>query len=300
MKVGFVGLGRMGNPMARRLIGAGHDLVVSDTSADALQDLAAAGATPAASLAELGAKVDIVVLSLPTPAIVEAVALGSGGLAEAGVRIIVDLSTTGPTVTQSLATRLGEKGVTLIDAPVSGGISGAEAGSLTLMTSGPRKTYDEITPLLEPIGSKVFYLGEAAGAGQLMKVINNTLCAASVIATFEGLVVGAKAGLDTDTMLDVLNASSGQSFATSVKIPQCIADRSFPMRFTTELLDKDVRLCLGEAERLGVPMPVNRLVQQMLAMGMGAGHAQQDYANVIKLYEGWAGAEVGCRNGEET
>jgi 3-hydroxyisobutyrate dehydrogenase len=280
--------------MAARLLAAGHELLVHDVSAAAVDALAAAGAARGGSAAEIAAAAETVLVSLPTPDVVERVLTGQGGLADGtAVKTVVDLSTTGPTVSGRANGVLRARGVALVDAPVSGGTTGAEAGTLAVMASGQPEAFERVKPLLEVIGSNVFYLGPEPGQGQAMKIVNNMLCAAAAVSAFEALVLGAKAGLDAQAMLDVINVSSGRSFATQVKIPQCIADRSFPMRFSTELLHKDVTLCIQEAERLGVPMWVNQTVRQFLSFGLSQGLGDKDYAELIKLIEGWSGAQFG-------
>lgn len=289
MIIGFIGLGRMGKRMAARLLAAGHSLVVYDTDQNASQRMADDGATVAESLNTLAQQADAIFLSLPTPNVVEAVTRQlSGGRA----RIIVDLSTTGPKMAKQVGAQLKTTGITLIDAPVSGGTTGAEAGTLTIMLSGDEQALAEVQPYLNELG-KHFYLGSEPGQAQSMKVINNTLCAVANVSAFEGLVLGTKLGLDAETMLNVINASSGRSFATEVKVPQCILDRSFPMRFSTDLLDKDVGLCLSEADDLGVPMPVSVAARQFLQQGIDNGFGAKDYAELITMIEREAGVCFG-------
>jgi 3-hydroxyisobutyrate dehydrogenase len=294
MRIGFIGLGNMGRHMATRLLRAGHTLVVRDVSEKAATPLMDLGAAWADSARDVASKAEFVFLSLPTPAVVEQVVLGDDGVMAGTARAIVDLSTTGPSVTQHLAAKLAERRVTMIDAPVSGGTTGAEAGTLSVMVSGDRAVFSEVEPALKVIGSNIFYLGATPGQGQLMKLINNMLCAAASLATFEGLVLGAKGGLDAKTMLDVINVSSGRSFATEVKVPQCVLNRNFPMRFSTELLRKDVKLCVDEAERMSVPMWMGQNVLQFLTFAMTQGMGAVDYGNIIKIIEGWSGATFGA------
>lgn len=299
MRLGFVGLGNMGHPMAKRLLAAGHQLVVFDVNKKAVESLVAAGATEATSAADMTRQVEIVCVSLPTPNVVEDVLLGEDGLGAGRVRIIVDFSTTGPSVAERIAASLKDRGIALVDAPVSGGTTGAEAGTLAVMLSGEEAAYQEVRPALEAIGKNIFYLGDKAGAAHLMKLINNTIMATTTMASFEGLVLGAKAGLDAQTMLDVIKVSSGQSFAISNKIQQCVVDRSFPHRFATSLLDKDVRLCLAEGERLGVTMPVSQQARQFIAFSLSQGYADLDFGHLIKILEGWAGTQFGAAKQQE-
>jgi 3-hydroxyisobutyrate dehydrogenase len=296
MKIGFIGLGNMGIHMATRLLDAGHSLVVRDINEKVAAPLLKRGAEWATSGKDIASRVDTIFLSLPTPPIVEHIILGDDGLISGtSVRTIVDLSTTGPTVTGRVAAKLAERGIAMIDAPVSGGTIGAEAGTLAVMASGDRNAFDKVEAALRIIGSNMFYLGETPGQGQLMKVINNTMCAAASLATFEGLVLGAKGGLDAQTMLDVINVSSGRSFATEVKVPQCVINRNFPMRFSTDLLQKDVKLCLDEAQTMGVPMWFSQNVLQFLKFATTQGMGGVDYGNIIKLIEGWSGATFGAK-----
>ena len=293
MKIGFIGLGTMGLRMAQRLLDQGHSLSVCDTNPDAVAAVTTRGAVVAARPADLAA--ELVLCSLPSPAIVQAVLTGPGGVIESGAaRIVVDMSTTGAVVTRAMAGELAARGIALLDAPVSGGPTGAAAGTLSMMISGDPDAYAQAEPVLRIIGKTHFYLGAQPGLGQTMKLVNNMLTATSSIAAYEALVFGAKAGLDAKTMLDVLNVSSGRSFATEVKIKECILDRSFPHRFTTEMLHKDVRLGLAEAEALGVPMWVIPMVRQFLEFAIAQGDGPKDYGEAIRHVERWAGAQFGA------
>jgi 3-hydroxyisobutyrate dehydrogenase len=292
-RLGFVGLGNMGGRMAVRLLRAGYELFVFDSRASAAEALVGEGARVAASLADLATSVETVLVSLPTPNVVEEVLTGPAGIGMGAVRIIVDLSTTGPEATERIAATLAERGIALVEAPVSGGTTGAEHGTLTIMLAGPADAVDAVRAALECLGRRIFALGPKAGQAQMVKLINNQLLAASAVAAFEALVLGAKAGLDADTMLAVINASSGRSFATEVKIAECVLDRSFPVRFSTALLAKDVDLCLAEAERRGVPMPVNDCVRRVIVEAVRQGFGELDYGRLIERVERAAGAVFG-------
>src|SRR5690606_25640267 len=187
MRLGFAGLGNMGRPMARRLLDAGHEIVAFDVDRNALDAIVADGAAAAASLEDLAEQVEIICVSLPTPDVVEKVLLGEHGLGGGKVRIIVDFSTTGPAVAERVAARLAERHIHLVDAPVSGGTTGAEAGTLAIMLSGDEQACREVGPALEAVGKNRFYLGAKPGAAHLMKLINNTIMAATTMASFEGL-----------------------------------------------------------------------------------------------------------------
>lgn len=291
MKIGLIGVGNIGIHFATRLLAAGHALVVHDRNPAAQQRLAAQGAAIASSARELASQVDTVLLCLPLPRIVAEVAaeVAQGS----AVKTVVDLSTTGPSVTHEIAALLGARGIALVGAPVSGGTVAAEKGTLAVMAAGPEATYQAVEPLLRVLGKNVFYLGADPSLGQTVKIINNTLYATSMVASCEALVYGVKAGLDPKTMLDVINVSSGRSFATLERIPQCVLDRSFPLRFTTELLHKDVKMCMDEAEKLGVPMQVNPAARQFLAFAISQGDGGKDNVYPIRHIEQWAGVQFG-------
>ncbi|MFB2552055.1 NAD(P)-dependent oxidoreductase [Ensifer soli] len=289
-RLGFAGIGRMGAPMVGRLLDAGYAVSVFDTNADAVAGLVAKGATAAASLASLEA--DIVLLSLPTPEIVETVALGTGGLSSIdGKLIVIDLSTTGPRVSRTVAAGLAESGKAFVDCPVSGGVAGAEKGSLALMVACPADLYEEVRPILEVIGRPKL-IGDKPGMGQMIKVINNLMSVTSLTIAAEALVLGAKAGLDPEVMLSVINSGSGASNATLDKVPKYIIGRNFDFGFAIGLSAKDARLCLEESEALGVPMVVGSAVRQMINITKGRFGADADLTEIIKPIEEWAGVTV--------
>jgi 3-hydroxyisobutyrate dehydrogenase-like beta-hydroxyacid dehydrogenase len=190
-----------------------------------------------------------------------------------------------------VAKSLEEKGIIAVDAPVSGGPSGAEKGTLAIMVSGPKRLASELTPILTVIG-KVFWVGEQPGLGQTMKLCNNLLSATAITITSEALVMGTKAGLDPAVMLDVINAGSGRNTATADKFPRCVIPRKFDFGFATELLYKDVRLCLEEGERLGVPMIVGNAVRQLVGIAKALKGADSDITQIVQPVEQWAGVEV--------
>ncbi len=279
----------MGAPMAARLLDAGHTLTVFDTREAALQPLLRRGARRAASAAEAAAGVETLLVSLPTPDIVRQVAasIGAGGK----LRNFVDLSTTGPRVAREVAALLAQKGITGCDAPVSGGVSGAEKGTLAVMLACPADRRAALEPVLKVFG-KVFYLGEEAGLGQTMKLCNNLLSATAMAISCEAVVMGAKAGLDPKVMIDVINAGSGRNTATQDKFPRCILPRSFDFGFTNMLMHKDVKLCVEEAEAMGVPMWVGSAVRQLWAYTLNRQGPDTDFTTIIKTLEEWAGVEA--------
>ncbi|GGX95633.1 NAD-binding protein [Massilia dura] len=291
--IGFIGLGNMGGPMATRLAAAGYPLVVCDPSARAVAALVERGARSVETAAEVGAQAEIILVSLPTPDVVQEVAFGPEGLIHGGkARILVDLSTTGPKAAVQIAARLAESGITAMDAPVSGGVASAVKGSLALMVSGPRAVYDELQPVLAHLG-KLFFCGDKAGLGQTLKLANNLMSAAALAVTSEALAMGVKAGLDPTVMIDVINASSGRNSASVDKFPRAVIPRTFDFGFATGLSYKDARLCVEEAEALGVPMIVGSAVRQMLAVTNATFGPQSDFTCIAKVVEQWAGVQIG-------
>ncbi len=268
--VGFIGVGRMGGRLARRLIDAGYDLTIFDTSSDAVKAFAELGAHPAGSPAEVASACEIVVVCLPTPTVVHTVALAANGVAEGNrVKIFIDMSTTGATYAKRIATGLAAKGIIAVDAPVSGGLAGAERGTLAVMASCPDEILLRIRPILETFG-KIFLVGREPGMGQTMKLLNNLLSATAMAISSEAVVMGVKAGLDATQIVEVINAGTGRNSATADKIPRCVIPRAFNTGFSIALLNKDVRLCLEEADILGVPMIVGNAVRQLLSVTMAS------------------------------
>ncbi|MEZ5936144.1 MAG: NAD(P)-dependent oxidoreductase [Alphaproteobacteria bacterium] len=291
-RFGFIGLGNMGLPMATRLVDAGNTLVVYDQRAAALEPFTARGCEKAGSVAELASTVDTVFLSLPTPPIVEAVAVGDGGLiGGSALKRVIDLSTTGPKMSAGLAQALGERGIRWIDSPVSGGVGGAKAGTLAVMFSGPKEDFADLQPQLEVIG-KPFYIGAEAGLAQTMKLVNNMLSAAAMALSSEAIVMGTKAGLRPEVMVDVINAGSGRNTATMQKFPQSILPRSFDYGFSTGLMFKDVALFMAGAEAMGLDLKACRTVLETWQEAVDSFGADSDFTHVVELAEKAAGVVV--------
>lgn len=286
--IGFLGLGRMGAPMASRLVGHVDRLLVHDISAGAVEALVAKGAEAAGSAASLGEKCDIVLLSLPTPPIVRD-AVGeviSGGTP----RIVCDLSTSGPKLAQELAEMLTPRGIASFDAPVSGGIRGAELGSLAIMVGGPEALYEVVRPILDRIGNP-FYLGATPGAGQVAKLANNLLSLAAIATTAEAMTLAIKAGIDPARMIEVLNAGTGANSATRDKWPRAVLPRSFDFGFSAQLSLKDTRLALDEARAMGVPLPTGERLEALLERVLAAYGGAADFTEMAKVVEADAGLD---------
>ena len=288
---GFIGLGRMGGAMARRLIESGHRVVAFDLSTTACEALAVQGASIASSARAVAEAVPVVFLSLPTPQVVLSTMLGAhGAIAGSRLELCVDLSTTGPEAAIKLAAGLAERAIASLEAPVSGGIKGAREGTLSLMVSGPQSAWDRVRPLLEIFG-RPFFMGETAGAGQTMKLVNNLLGACAIAITAEGMTIGAKAGLDPARMVEVLNVSSGRSSATLDKWPRAVLPRTFDFGFASGLCLKDVRLCLATAHALGVPLGVGSAVCELLERTVRTLGEDSDFTAMTKIVESDAGLD---------
>ncbi len=279
----------MGSGMALRLCAAGVPVVVYDTSAEAVARLVAAGATAAASAREVADKARLVLASLPMPNIVRSVMLDEVAKGSA-VKIAVDLSTSGPDLAIELAEGLAAKGIASYDAPVSGGIAGARDGKLSLMASGPAECWAEVEAVLAHFG-KVFYMGEAAGAGQTMKLVNNLLGATAIAVTAEGMTFGIKAGLDPARMIEVLNQSTGINSATRDKWPKSVLPRTFDFGFAAALSHKDMKLCVDEAEKIGVELPIGVHVRDLLQRTLDTVGADADFTAMTKVVEADSGLD---------
>jgi len=291
--VGFIGVGRMGGPMARRLLEAGYGVTIYDTSEAALAAHEKLGARRAESPAAVASAAEIVIGSMPTPPIVQAVALGPKGVIEGTqVKIFIDVSTTGSVYAKRIAEGLAKKGIVQVDAPVSGGVKGAENGTLAVMVSCSDEIYARVQAILAVIG-KLFHVGKEPGQGQTMKLMNNLLSATAMAISSEAVVMGVKAGLDPQMIVDVINAGSGRNSATQDKIPRCVIPRTFDFGFALALLNKDVRLCMEEADAMGVPMIVGNSVRQLLAITAVTEGPNADMTDVVKSVERWAGVKVG-------
>ena len=291
-KIGFIGVGRMGGSMVARLIAAGHELTVYDPAASATAPAAALGARVASSVADAAALCTVVLASVPGPADARETARLIAD--SPTLKIFVDLSTSGPAAAQAIASLLAARGIDAIDAPVSGGVKGAATGKLAIMASGPARALERVRPLLEVLG-KMYVLGEKPGLGQTVKLANNLMSAASLAIAAEALTMGVKAGVDPAAMLDVINASSGRNSATQDKIPKHVLNRKFDFGFANALSFKDVRLCLDEAEALGVPMVVGAAVRQMLSITHQLHGEAADCTDLVKVVENWAGCQIGSK-----
>jgi 3-hydroxyisobutyrate dehydrogenase-like beta-hydroxyacid dehydrogenase len=297
MEIGFIGLGNMGFPMARRLVEAGHQLIVFDTRQEMVNKMVALGAQAASSPKEVADRAETVMASLPSLQASLEVATGSGGVIE-GQRIkrFVDLSTAGSQMAVRIHDLLAKKNIVQLDCPVSGGVSGAEKGTLAVMMSGPKADVEAVKAALGAIG-KVFFIGEKPGAAQTMKVANNFLSATAMVATCEAVVMGVKSGLDPAIMIEVINSGSGLNTASRDKFPRAILPRSFDYGFTTAMMVKDVRLCLEEMKAQGLSMEVAEAVGRLWDVVYREMGPESDFTTAIKPIEKAAGVVVGEAKG---
>jgi 3-hydroxyisobutyrate dehydrogenase len=293
--IGFIGLGAMGEPMAARIAAAGFRLTVHDADAARTQRIAAAiGAGAARTPAEAAAASDILVTMLPSSAVVETVLDGPDG-ALAGLAsgsLVVEMSSGVPDTTRLLAGRAAERGIALIDAPVSGGVARAKTGELAIMAGGDAAAIDRAQPLLEAMGSSVIRTG-VIGSAHAMKALNNLVSAGGFLIGIEALLIGQKFGLDPALMVDVLNVSTGMNNSTQKKFKQYVLSRRFDAGFGLDLMVKDLGIALGVAEATSTPAPFAGLCKDIWAGAQKVLGPGQDHTAVAKFSELVAGATLG-------
>ena len=250
--LGFIGLGRMGGSMAEHLVRAGEDVVVYDRRHAPIEAMESVGATGVESAAAVGERADVVFLSLPGPEAVEAVTAELAGTLERG-SVVVDTTTSTPATTRSVADSLSERGVSVLGAPVSGGTYGAEAGTLTVMVGGDRETFERCEPSLDSFAANVFHVGEDPGHGHAVKLLNNYLSFAAMVATSEAVVLGERVGLDIGTICEILSVSTGRNSATEEKFPDYVAEGE-EVGFSLSLMGKDMALLERFGDENRVPL----------------------------------------------
>ncbi len=293
IQVGFIGLGQMGGAMAERLLRSEVALHIFDPAAAAAARLTGLGATGHRSPASVADAADVVLACLPNPAASEAVALGSDGIARGhAVRTYVEMSTIGRGSVERIAAGLAGQGIGFLDAPVSGGPGGARAGTLAIMASGSAENLLRAEPVLGRIGRSIYRVGDRPGLGQAMKLVNNLVVAANMASAFEALVIGAKAGLDADTMVQVLNASTGRSFVSTDMVPRSVLTGCFDFGATIAVMEKDVTLGLAEAADLSVPLQALEQSARLWRLAMMQGRASDDITELIRMLEESAGVVV--------
>ncbi|MEM1546590.1 MAG: NAD(P)-dependent oxidoreductase [Candidatus Methanomethylicia archaeon] len=259
--IGFIGLGNMGNPMTKRLIDAGFRIVVHDIRREAMREFHDKGIMCLNSPREVAQLANVVLASLPGPREVKEVVTGVNGLIHGEkMDTFIDLSTTGVKTAREVSKALREKGKEMLDAPVSGGVEGAKKGTLTIMVSGSKDIYLKYLPILSIIGKNIYYVSEKPGSAQAMKLINNMLSAMALVATSEGIVLGLSEGIDINTMIDILNVSSGRNSATQDKFPKSIIPGTFDYGFKLGLMVKDLELYEEELKERLNPIISNHLL----------------------------------------
>jgi 3-hydroxyisobutyrate dehydrogenase-like beta-hydroxyacid dehydrogenase len=291
--LGYLGLGNMGQPMATRLIDAGHTVAVRDINEAATKPFMERQVKVAASGKDLADNSEIIVCSLPSNKIIREAVLGAEGLIEGDkMRVFVNACTTGSPFAEEMNEALAAKGVTYFDAPISGGPAGARDGTLSVMTSGPKEIYDEIEPYLRAYGTTLVYCGEKPGLAQVLKLANNMLFASNIMVTSEVMAMAVKAGLDAETMITAISAGSGRNSSIDMIMPRSVMPRTFDFGATIDILMKDVNLALEEGEAQGVPQPVSQQTRQLMLLAMHRGWAQKDLSELAKLVEEWSGTEI--------
>ena len=292
-KVGFIGLGAMGGPMALNLVKAGFSLVVNDIDEAKSRPLKAKGAEVAGSAQAVAAAADRIIVIVETTEQAEAVIIGAHGIIR-GARpghIVVCMSTIDPFTAQSIADRLAAVDVAMIDAPVSGGTGRAQSGELSVIAGGAREVFEKCTDLFAAMGSQSFHVGPL-GSGLAMKLVNNMLVQVNTVAVAEALVLGVKAGLDPQTIYEVVRVSTGTSAAWELRVPRIIAG-DFEPGGTIDISYKDQELETAFAKRLGVPVLLANVTQQVYQMARAQGLNKQDGGAVVKVFEKLAGVTVG-------
>ena len=292
MEAGYLGVGNMGQPMAHKLLDAGHGLTIYDISEPAMQPLLDRQARRAASPQELADRCEIVFVSLPTLAAFREVAFGAEGLDKGStMKVLVNTCTIGVPFVKEIEAAMAARGVTVVDCPISGGPEGARAGTLSVMVSGDPAALERVRPLISLWGNTLTVAGDKPGAAQLLKLTNNILFAVSLAATSEAFVMGAKGGLDPEVMIKAINAGSGRNGATFTVMPT-VLDRSFDYGAALHILMKDVDLAIAQGEELGVPMWVCQAARLLYKHAAFEGASDEDISTLVRHVERGAGFQM--------
>ncbi|MEA3346418.1 MAG: 2-hydroxy-3-oxopropionate reductase [Chloroflexota bacterium] len=292
LKVGFIGLGVMGKPMARNLLQAGYPLVAHNRSREPVEELAAEGAERAFSPAEVAERAEVVITCLPDSPDVELVALGPEGIIE-GIgegSIYVDMSTISPVTTEKVADALAEKGAKMLDAPISGGEEGAINGTLSIMVGGPEEAFEICSPLFEVMGSKVTHVG-GTGAGQVVKACNQIVVGMTLTAVAEALVLGSKAGVDPEKIVEAISGGAARCWALEQRAPWMI-QRNFEPGFKSAYHYKDLGIAMDTARAFGVSLPASGLVYQLYGAMKAMDRGEWDHSAIVTLIEELAQTEI--------
>jgi len=291
-KIGFIGLGIMGKPMASHLLDAGYELFVYDTHPENIEILSSKGATECKNCADVASKVDVVISMVPDSPDVEKVSLGEDGIIDAAREglIYIDMSTISPGTAMHVAGELAKKGVRCLDAPVSGGETGAINAALSIMVGGPQDLFDEVRPIFEVMGSTITLCGPS-GAGQTVKACNQIQVALNFIGMAEALVLGAKAGVDPAIIVKVLSGGYAQTRVMDVRGPKIIKGE-FEPGFKSKFHYKDLNIIMDTAKSLGVPLPTTAIAHELFTALMASGRGDLDHSAVINIIEDLAKFEA--------
>ena len=294
-KIGFIGLGIMGRPMAKNLLKAGFSLVVYDLNKEAVADVVKAGAASARSSRDVAQSTEVIIIMVPDSPEVKEVILGKDGVLE-GVRpgsLVIDMSSINPLVSQEIARELKKKGIDMLDAPVSGGEPGAVQGTLAIMVGGEEKIFKECFKVFEPMGKNIVYVGPI-GAGGFTKLVNQIIVALNIATVGEAFTLGVKAGLDPQTIFQAIRGGLAGSTVLEAKAPMMIG-RNFKPGFKIKLHHKDLNNALNTARDLGVPLPLTSLVQQILVALIIDGKGENDHSAIATFFEKMARVEIRSR-----
>lgn len=284
--VGFIGLGNMGGPMAKNIAKSGYSLTVFDLRGELISAIEREGATSSGSPKEVGEKSDIILTSLPSPEASESVWLGENGVIEGAKSgsIFVELSTVQPELVKKVDIRASEKNVMAIDAGVSGGVKKAEDGTLTIMAGGKKEAFDRVYPILQVIGKRIYHVGDI-GSGMIVKLINNAIAHINVVAFIECIAVGLKAGIDVDTLYEVISEGTGSSTQFETRFKDRIMKGNYQAGMKLDLVYKDSMLMQELACQLGVPVFLTSVSHQVFEMGRAKGFGEMDYGILMKIWE---------------
>ena len=292
MKIGFIGLGIMGKPMAKNLLKAGHELFVNDNNESTLTELAELGATPVANGKEAAQAAELVITMLPNSPHVKAVALGEDGIADgahAGL-IYVDMSSIAPLVSREVHDALAERGVEMLDAPVSGGEPKAIDGTMSVMVGGKKEVFDAVAPVIDAMAGAVTYVG-GIGAGNIAKLANQTIVAVNIAACAEAFTLAQKAGVDPEAVYQAIRGGLAGSTVMDAKVPMML-ERNFAPGFRINLHIKDLGNVLDTGHGVNAPLPLTSLVREMMSVLDGDGHAAEDHSSLVRVYEKLANIEL--------
>ena len=293
-RVGFVGIGNIGEPVCRHLLEGGYELLIFDVDPAALAKLGDTPAEPAASPEALAAEVDVVLLSLPNSDVVEEVVFGKSGLKEglSSGEALIDTSSSRPSSTRGISKRLAAEGIDMLDAPVSGGVLRAREGTLSVMVGGKRAVYEKYRGILESFGDKIFYVGDH-GTGHLVKALNNLLSATTLVSAAEAALLARRAGVAPDAFVEVINASNGRSYSTEAKFPRYILNRAFDDGFALGLMSKDLKIALDAAAEMEFPMPIGSALAQIWEIAVARGYGSEDHTAIYAFLEDLLGESDG-------